>query len=62
MPANDQISKMIIDLKKNIVSVYYHMNEGEINPRVKEYKRDSMHGYAKLQETTGEKKNDEALI
>jgi hypothetical protein len=35
VPANDQISKMVIDLKKNIVYVYFHMNEGEISPKVK---------------------------
>ncbi len=26
---------MVIDLKKNIVYVYFHMNEGEINPKIK---------------------------
>lgn len=53
---------MIIDLKKNKVFVYYHMNEGEINPRVKEYPRENMHGFAKLTEAGGEKKIDDPLV
>lgn len=38
------------------------MNKGEINPRVKEYPRENMHGFGKLAETGVEKKNEDALI
>lgn len=53
---------MVIDLKKNIVSVYYHMNKGEINPRMKEYPRENMHGFAKITEAGGEKKNEDPIV
>ena len=53
---------MVIDLKKNIVFVYFHMNEGEISPKIKEYPRENMLGFAKLSETGGEKKMDEPLV
>ena len=64
---------MVIDLKKNIVYVYFHMNEGEISPKIKvlkndvynvmqEYPRENMLGFAKLSETGGEKKMDDPLV
>ncbi len=53
---------MVIDLKKNIVYVYFHMNEGEISPKLKEYPRENMLGFAKLSETGTEKKMDDPLV
>ena len=62
---------MVIDLKKNIVYIYYHMNEGEISPKIKvienygSYKgipRENMLWFAKLSETGGEKKMDDPLV
>ena len=53
---------MVIELKKNIVFVYFHMNEGEICPKIKEYPRENMLGFAKLNETGGEKKMDDPLV
>ncbi|CAK92507.1 unnamed protein product (macronuclear) [Paramecium tetraurelia] len=38
------------------------MNKGEINPQVKELKRENMHGLGKLNETGVEKKNEDALV
>ncbi|KAL4445104.1 hypothetical protein ABPG74_018832 [Tetrahymena malaccensis] len=61
-PANEQIQKMVIDLIKDKVIVYYHMNDGEITPIVKIYPRDSMHGFAKLNEPGGDNKIDDPLV
>jgi hypothetical protein len=58
LPANEQIAKMIMDLIKQKVQVYFHMNEGEINPMYKEFMRESMLGFAKLNEGSGDKKDD----
>ncbi|CAD8136523.1 unnamed protein product [Paramecium octaurelia] len=61
-PASEQPQKVVIDLVKNVIRVYYHMNKGEINPQVKELKRENMHGLGKLNETGVEKKNEDALV
>lgn len=53
---------MVIDLKKQLVYVYFHMNEGEISPKIKEYPRESMLGFAKISDTAGEKKMDDPLV
>lgn len=42
--------------------VYYHMNDGEITPIIKVYPRDSMHGFAKLNEPGGDSKIDDPLV
>lgn len=38
------------------------MNDGEITPIIKVYPRDSMHGFAKLNEPGGENKIDDPLV
>jgi len=42
MPAHLQIEKMVVDLLKQKVTIYYHMEENDISPIVKEYPRASM--------------------
>ncbi|CAD8043995.1 unnamed protein product [Paramecium primaurelia] len=61
-PASEQPQKVVIDLQKNIIKVYYHMNKGEINPQFKELKRENMHSLGKLTEPGIEKKNEDALV
>ncbi|EGR33096.1 hypothetical protein IMG5_061790 [Ichthyophthirius multifiliis] len=61
-PANDQIQRMVIDLIKDKVIIQYHMNEGEITPIIKIYSRDTMHGFAKLNEPGGDNKIDDPLV
>ncbi|CAD8046319.1 unnamed protein product [Paramecium sonneborni] len=61
-PASEQLQKVVIDLVKNVIRVYYHMNKGEINPQFKELKRENMHGLGKLTEPGVEKKNEDALV
>ncbi|CAD8138022.1 unnamed protein product [Paramecium pentaurelia] len=61
-PASEQPQKVVIDLQKNIIKVYYHMNKGEINPQFKELKRENMHSLGKLTEPGVEKKNEDALV
>ena len=56
LPANEQISKMVIDMLKQKLVVYYHMNEGEITPKIINYSRESMLGFAKVSETSADKK------
>ncbi|CAK78642.1 unnamed protein product (macronuclear) [Paramecium tetraurelia] len=61
-PASEQPQKVVIDLQKNLIKVYYHMNKGEINPQFKELKRENMHSLGKLTEPGVEKKNEDALV
>lgn len=56
-PPNEQIAKMIIDLIKNKVMVYYHMNEGEISPAYKEYSRDVL-SFPKADSSSDKKAED----
>ena len=56
MPAKEQIAKMSIDFEKEKVSVFYHMDEGEIEPLKKDYARDKILGYGKID--ASEKKDD----
>ena len=58
-PPNEQIAKMIIDLIKNKVMVYYHMNEGEISPAYKEYPRDHLSFQNK--DSSSDKKADDPI-
>jgi len=39
---------MSVDFDKEKVSVFYHMDEGEIEPVKKEYARDKILGYGKI--------------
>ena len=57
LPANEQIQKMVIDLEKQVVKVYYHMNEGEVSPKYKELDRTDMLGISKMNEPSGGDKN-----
>lgn len=43
---HEQIAKIVIDLnpKKDRITVWYHLNEGEIAPIIKEYKRAALQG------------------
>lgn len=59
-PPNEQIAKMIIDLLKNKVMVYYHMNEGEISPAYKEYPRELL-GFPKNDSSGSDKKTDDPI-
>ncbi len=59
-PPNEQIAKMIIDLIKNKVMVYYHMNEGEISPAYKEYPRELL-GFPKSDSSGSDKKADDPI-
>lgn len=59
-PANEQIAKMIIDLIKNKVMVYYHMNQGEISPLYKEYPRELL-GFPKNESSSSDKKADDPI-
>lgn len=56
-PPNEQIAKMIIDLIKNKVMVYYHMNEGEISPAYKEYSREALN-FPKTDSSSDKKADD----
>lgn len=56
-PPNEQIQKMIIDLIKNKVMVYYHMNEGEISPAYKEYSRELLN-FPKTESSSDKKADD----
>lgn len=40
MPNNGEV----VDLKKDRITVWYHLNEGEIKPIIKEYSRKELHG------------------
>lgn len=62
MPASLQIQKMVVDLEKNIVKVYYHMNEGEISPKFTIFSRDEISGLGKSNDSSGgEKKKDDPV-
>ena len=56
--ASEQPAKMVVNIDKNYVKVYYHMEEGQIAPLVAEYPRDQIQVHAKLNE--GEKKIHDA--
>jgi len=56
--ASEQPAKMVVNIEKNYVKVYYHMEEGQIAPLVAEYPRDQIQVHAKLNE--GEKKTHDA--
>lgn len=58
-PAKEQIAKMTVDFEKEKVVVYYHMDEGEIEPIKKEYARDKILGYGKIDAS---EKKDDSLI
>ncbi len=55
---SEQPAKMVVNIKKNYVKVYYHMEEGQIAPLIAEYPRDQIQVHAKLNE--GEKKIHDA--
>lgn len=52
---------MVVDYVKKKVIVQYHMNEGEISPIIKEHSRENMLGFAKVNETGGDKKAEDPL-
>lgn len=56
--ASEQPAKMVVNIEKNYVKVYYHLEEGQIAPLVAEYPRDQIQVHAKLNE--GEKKMNDA--
>jgi len=55
---SEQPAKMVVNIEKNYVKVYYHMEEGQIAPLIAEYPRDQIQVHAKLNE--GEKKIQDA--
>lgn len=53
---------MVVDLEKNIVKVFYHMNEGEINHKFTVFSRDEISGLGKSNDAgNGEKKKDDPV-
>lgn len=64
MPAHMQIAKMVVDLIKQKVTIYYHMEEKDICPIVKEFPRSSMQGFAKTNDSGmgNENKTDDPLV
>lgn len=59
--ASEQIAQMTVDFLKEKVLVFYHMNEGEIEPKKIEYPRDQILGIGKL-DSSNDKKNDDPII
>ena len=57
--AKEQIAKMLVDFEKQKVTVYYQMDEGQIEPIKKEYPRDKILGYGKIDAS---EKKDDSLI
>ena len=53
---------MVVNLNKQQVIISYHMNIGEINPITKIYPRESMLGFAKIQDNSNEKKADDPIV
>ena len=51
---------MVIDFIKNKVFVYYHMEEGDISPRMKIFERSGMLGLTKSSDAK-DKKHDDPL-
>lgn len=49
-----------MDFVKDKVTVFYHMDEGEIEPIKREYSRDQIQGFGKID--TNDKKIDDPLI
>ena len=54
-PANEQIARMIIDLKKNRISMVYHMAEGEIAPFYDMQYREHITGQATISDNAEKK-------
>jgi hypothetical protein len=53
---------MVIDLEKQVVKVYYHMNEAEISPKVRQFDRADMLGISKMNEPAqGDKSKDDPV-
>lgn len=57
---HEQISKFTVDFIKEKVTVFYHMEEGEIEPIKREYPRDQILGFGKID--ANDKKVDDPLI
>ncbi len=55
---SEQPAKMVVNIEKNYVKVYYHMEDGQIAPLIAEYPRDQIQVHAKLNEN--EKKAHDA--
>ena len=61
LPPNEQMAKMVIDLSKQIIQIYYHMNDGDIAPIVVEYQRENIVGMGKMNDS-GEKKLEDPRV
>lgn len=56
---------MVFDFIKKKVIIYYHMNEGDIHPIIKDYNRENIFGFAKSNDNNGlggENKTDDPLL
>lgn len=56
---------MVFDFIKKKVTIYYHMNEGDIHPIIKDYNRESIFGFAKSNDNNGiggENKTDDPML
>lgn len=47
-PPHEQIAKFSVDFVKDKVTVFYHMEDGEIEPIKREHSRDEIQGFGKL--------------
>ena len=59
-PASEQISKMVVDLVKKQMIAIYHLNEGEISPKIKVFEKEDIIG-AKISDSSGEKKSEDPI-
>jgi hypothetical protein len=59
-PPHEQIAKFSVDFVKDKVTVFYHMEDGEIEPIKRQYSRDQVQGFGKID--SSDKKVDDPLI
>lgn len=59
-PAKQQIAKLLIDLQKYHVTVWFHMEEGDISPQSREYSHDQIMGIIK--NDSNQKKVDDPIV
>lgn len=59
-PPHEQIAKFTVDFVKEKVTVFYHMEDGEIEPIKREYSRDQIQGFGKID--SNDKKIDDPLV
>lgn len=60
LPANEQIQRMTIDLaeNRNRITVFYHLNDGEIAPICRVYERDKLSGMSTLSDGSAMRNSD----